>query len=324
MAYFEKRANGWRAQIRRKGWKNVAKTFRTKAAAERWAREVEQEMDVRTWVDEDSQAPKTLEELLVRYLNEVSIKKKGYEEEQYRLKTVIDDPMSQVPLDRLTTSMLAAWRDKRLQTVSNSTVRKDIAILNYAIGFAIREWGIAIRTNPLDNVSRPPASKARDRRLTPDESERFLKAFKTCRNLWIKPIVLFAMETAMRRGEILELTWDNVDVKKRTAFLPETKNGEARTVPLSENALSILKKLPKESNTVFDTTAYALRMAFGRARKRAGIDNFRFHDLRHEATSRFFEKGLNVMEVSSITGHKDLQMLKRYTHLRAEDIALKL
>jgi len=128
----------------------------------------------------------------------------------------------------------------------------------------------------------------------------------------------------MRRGEILQLTWDNVNLNTRTAFLPETKNGEARTVPLSENALSILKALPKQSDQVFDTTAYAIRMAFGRALKRAEIDDFRFHDLRHEATSRFFEKGLNMMEVSSITGHKDLQMLKRYTHLRAEDLALKL
>lgn len=131
MAYLEKRANGWRAQIRRKGWKQVTKTFRTKAAAERWAREVEQEMDVRTWVDEDSKAPKTLEELLNRYLKNVASKKKGYEEEKYRLKTVIDNPMSKVPLEKLSPSMLASWRDKRLQTVSNSTARKDMAILNY-------------------------------------------------------------------------------------------------------------------------------------------------------------------------------------------------
>ena len=324
MAYFEKRASGWRAQIRRKGWKHVAKTFRTKAAAERWAREVEQEMDVRTWVDEDSQAPKTLEGLLIRYLNEVAVKKKGYEEEQYRLKTAIEDPMAKVPLEKLSPSMLASWRDKRLQTVSNSTARKDLAILNYAIGFAIREWGLIIRTNPLDNVARPSAGKPRDRRLNSNEHECFLSSFNTCRNLWIKPIVLFAIETAMRRGEILELMWQNVNLEKRTAFLPKTKNGEARAVPLSEKAVSILRALPIQSDRVFDTTAYAIRMAFGRAVKRAEIENFRFHDLRHEATSRFFEKGLNVVEVSSITGHKDLRMLNNYTHLKAEDLALKL
>lgn len=324
MAYFEKRASGWRAQIRRKGWKQVAKTFRTKAAAERWAREVEQEMDTRTWVDEDSQAPKTLEELLTRYLDQVAIRKKGYEEEKYRLKTAIENPMAKVPLEKLSPSMLASWRDKRLQTVSNPTARKDIAILNYAIGFAIREWGLVIRANPLDNVSRPPAGKPRDRRLDSDEHDRFLKAFDTCRNLLIKPVVLFAIETAMRRGEILGLTWDNVNIEARTAFLPETKNGEARSVPLSGVAISILEGLPDPNGRVFKTTAYAIRMAFERALKRAEINDFRFHDLRHEATSRFFEKGLNVVEVSSITGHKDLKMLNAYTHLKAEDLALKL
>lgn len=324
MAYFEKRATGWRAQVRRKGWKQISKTFRTKAAAERWAREVEQEMDVRTWVDEDSQAPKTLEDLLRRYLDKVARKKKGYEEEKYRLKTAIEDPMAKVPLEKLSPSMLARWRDIRLETVSNSTARKDLAILNYAIGFAIREWGLVIRTNPLDNVSRPPAGKPRDRRLNDDEYDRLIRAFDTCRNHWIKPIVLFAIETGMRRGEILNLTWGNINFEARTALLPETKNGEARTVPLSKKAICLLKALPVQPGQVFETTAYAIRMAFGRALLRAEIDDFRFHDLRHEATSRFFEKGLNVVEVASITGHKDLKMLSNYTHLKAEDLALKL
>ena len=145
-----------------------------------------------------------------------------------------------------------------------------------------------------------------------------------CKNEKIKPIVLFAIETAMRRGEILSLEWRHVDLESRTAFLPETKNGDSRTVPLSEKALNILRELPLESDLVFATTSNSLRMAFDRALKRAELGDFRFHDLRYEATSRFFEKNLNVMEVSSITGHKDLRMLKRYTHLRAEDLALKL
>jgi len=324
MAYLEKRSNGWRAQIRRKGWKAVAKTFRTKAAAERWAREVEQEMDVRTWADADHAAPQNLEELLTRYLDEISIHKKNHQDEVYRMKNVMRDPLAQVPLDRLTPAMLATWRDKRLKSVSGPTVRKDISIINHALGLAIREWGVGIRVNPLDNVSRPAPSKSRDRRLSDQEYDGLLDAFKTCRNSWIKPIVMFAIETAMRRGEILSLTWNNINLEARTAFLPDTKNGESRTVPLSETALEILQSLPQESQQVFDTTAYSLRMAFDRAVKRAEIDNFRFHDLRHEATSRLFEKGLNIMEVSSITGHKDLRMLKNYTHLKAEDLALKL
>jgi integrase len=115
-------------------------------------------------------------------------------------------------------------------------------------------------------------------------------------------------------------------VRLQTAFLPETKNGESRGVPLSLAAIQVLKALPRSvSGAVFPgVTSEAIKRAFIRACRRAEIENFRFHDLRHEATSRLFEKNLDMMEVASITGHKTLQMLKRYTHLRAEDLARKL
>ena len=129
----------------------------------------------------------------------------------------------------------------------------------------------------------------------------------------------------MRRGELLGLEWQHVDLDKRTAYLPITKNGTNRTIPLSLKAIETLQLLPRDiSGRVFPLSATALRGLWARACKRAGIEDLRFHDLRHEATSRFFEKGLNVMEVAAITGHKDLRMLQRYTHLRAEDLAVKL
>ena len=134
----------------------------------------------------------------------------------------------------------------------------------------------------------------------------------------------------MRRGELLGLLWDNVDLERRSAFLPVTKNGESRGVPLSSRAVTVLRGLPAASNgRVFgELTRLALRLSlrlsFNRATRRAGITGLRLHDLRHEATSRFFEKGLNVMEVASVTGHKTLQMLKRYTHLSVTDLATRL
>jgi len=129
----------------------------------------------------------------------------------------------------------------------------------------------------------------------------------------------------MRRGELLSLRKDNVDLVSRVARLLETKNGSSREVPLSPRALDILKHLPSSTDAyVFPLTKESLRRTWGTACRRAGITNLRFHDLRHEATSRFFEHGLNVMEVASITGHRDLRMLKRYTHLKASNIALKL
>jgi integrase len=140
-------------------------------------------------------------------------------------------------------------------------------------------------------------------------------------------VVLFAIETGMRRGEILSLCWENVHLGKRYAHLPGTKNGDSRDVHLSALALDLLRDLPRNISSdqvVFPLHFEALKSAWGRACCRVGISDLRFHDLRHEATSRFFEKGLNVMEVAAITGHKDLRMLQRYTHLRAEDLALKL
>ena len=129
----------------------------------------------------------------------------------------------------------------------------------------------------------------------------------------------------MRRGEIAQLEWQHVDFKKCTALLPDTKNGEKRTIPLNSKCLAILKLLPRNINgRVFNMTPHAISYAFIRACKRAKLNGLHFHDIRHEAITRFFEIGLNVMEVSSISGHKTLQMLKRYTHLRAEELAKKL
>jgi integrase len=129
----------------------------------------------------------------------------------------------------------------------------------------------------------------------------------------------------MRQGELVGLRWEHIDLTRQIAHLPDTKNGESRTVPLSSTAISVLRSLPNGTCHVFPgLTTEAFKRAYIRAVRRAGIENLRFHDLRHEATTRLFEKGLNIMEVASITGHKDLRMLRRYTHLKAEDLAKKL
>ena len=197
-------------------------------------------------------------------------------------------------------------------------------------GVAQTEWGLenVLRTNPVSLISKPKAPRPRDRRLEEGELEKLLH-FNSCSNpnAWFRPLVLFAIETGMRRGEILSLTWENVHLGKRYVHLSDTKNGDSRDVPLSPQALELLGDLPgniRSDQVVFPLHFEALKSSWRRACCRAGISDFRFHDLRHEATSRFFEKGLNVMEVAAITGHKDLRILQRYTHLRAEDLALKL
>ncbi len=130
----------------------------------------------------------------------------------------------------------------------------------------------------------------------------------------------------MRQSELVHIRWQHIDLKRRTIFLPHTKNGDSRTVPLSTEAVAVLTGLPRGINgDLFSgVTTEAIKKAFIRAIRRTAIEDFHFHDLRHEATTRLFERGLNIMEVSSITGHKDLRMLRRYTHLKAEDLAKKL
>ena len=157
------------------------------------------------------------------------------------------------------------------------------------------------------------------------EEKLLLEGCSQSTNTYLKHLVVVAIETGMKRGELLKLEWKNISLTDRTAYLATTKNGSARTVPLSTRAIQELKTMPIDiSGKVFPLSETALRGLWCGTMKRTGLENLRLHDLRHEATTRFFELGLNVMEVSTITGHKDLRMLWRYTHIRASELALNL
>jgi len=226
------------------------------------------------------------------------------------------------------------------RTIAAKTVRNELAVLSAVFTHATAVLGMHGLVNPVLMIPRGsrPKAKGRDRRLADGEYEALLAACKADRNKWIAPVFEFAIETAARRGEIANLTWGDVDLANQTAKLRETKNGDDREIGLSTKAVKVLEGLdgrPKEGEAVagkpvFPISADIITQAFLRAKKRAGIADrdgaggLTFHDSRHEATSRLFEKGLNVMEAAAQTGHKTLQMLKRYTNLRAKDIATKL
>jgi integrase len=144
----------------------------------------------------------------------------------------------------------------------------------------------------------------------------------------MKPLIILAIETAMRRGEMLDLQWQHVDLVRCVAHLPLTKNGDSRDIPLSRRAIAILKGLKadkgRDAERVFPVTGNSIRLAFEHLRVRAGMKDFHFHDLRHEGITRLFERGLNIVEVSAISGHRELKMLQRYTHLRAVDLVSRL
>jgi integrase len=176
-------------------------------------------------------------------------------------------------------------------------------------------------------VKHPKVAAGRERRLQPGELEKLLEACSSSRSARLPDIVLLAIESAMRLGELLSLEWKDIDLEARTAHLPHTKNGEPRTVPLSAAAVTLLSTPPSPAlGRVFPqwSRATSFEHTSRRAVKLAGLDNLRFHDLRHEAAGRFFEKGLHPIQVAAITAHRTLQMLKRYTHLKAKDLALLL
>lgn len=332
MATFRKRGPyQWQAQVRKKGHPLQSKTFDTRAAAETWACAIEVEMDKGVFVSRAEAESTTLKELLERYLTEVTPLKKGAAPETIRLRAFMKHPLARRFVAGIRGVDIARYRDERLRKVSSATVKRDLVILGHVFEVARKEWGIHIH-NPVRDIKLPANGRARDRRLQPGqdgkegEEDRLVKACRKARNPFLVPIVRLALETAMRQGELICLRWEHIDLTRRIAHLPDTKNGESRTVPLSTTAINVLRSLPRSLHgQVFPClTTEAIKRSYIRAVRRAGIEDLRFHDLRHEATTRLFEKGLNIMEVASITGHKDLRMLRRYTHLKAEDLARKL
>lgn len=220
--------------------------------------------------------------------------------------------------------LLAQYRDKRLREVKPATVRREMAVLRHCIEVARKEWGLPIPRNPFLDLKLPSPGEGRDRRLHQGEWEIMTKEAYNSDNWFIGPFIELAVETGMRRGEIMKLLWANVDFENRLVFLPITKNGRPRKVPLSTRAMEVLSSLERTRERVFPITDYALRQAWLRILKECKITGLRLHDLRHESISRFFEQGLSLPEVAVISGHKSFSMLFRYTHIRAEDVAQKL
>lgn len=192
---------------------------------------------------------------------------------------------------------------------------------------ASKEFGIPLPSgNPVRLIRKPKQGAARDRRLTPEEWDALIEQCGKSRNPWLLPAVQISVATAMRQGELLALEWRMVDKRRRVAMLTMTKNGEARPVPLSSSALAVLDAIPANiKGRVIPLEKQTLYIAFKSACARAGINDFRWHDLRHEALSRLAERGdISMLEMAAVSGHKTLQMLKRYTHLQAENLAKKL
>lgn len=321
----------WESQVRRKGFPPQSKTFNTRADAELWAATIESEMGRGVFVDRSEAERNTLDDIINRFIQEFApfhykARLDGKEAWRFQCRH-LQTALGKFSLAALDQKLVAQYRDKRLAVVGSSTVRKELFMLSKILKFAEIECAITLpRGNPIEKIRKPVDSKSRDRRLTDGEWQRLEIECRKSRNIYLWPAVQLAVETGMRQGELLALTWKAMDLKRRFAFLEDTKTGEARAVPFSPTALTVLENLPKSiKGRIIPVERMTLFHAFQAACARADIEDFTWHDLRHEALSRLAERGdMSVLELAAVSGHKTIQMLKRYTHLQAEKLAEKL
>lgn len=344
MATITKTPSGtWKAIIRKVGWPTTSKTFRTKRDAMDWSRRTEDEMVRGVFIQRAQAERLTLENALDRYLKEVSITKSVFTQRGETSKSKqLKAELGKYSLAAITADLVAGYRDKRLEAGKKpNTVRLELALLGHLFTVAMQEWGIGLAYNPVANIRKPSPGEGRDRRLTLAEETKLIEAVSNHSNPMLGWIVRAALATGMRSSEIVTLRRSQVDIKRRVIRLTKTKNGSERTVPMTLEAKAIFEEAlanpvrPIDCDLIFfgepgkdknTRKPYAFNKVFGQIKKGKdiGLGDLHFHDLRHEAVSRLVEAGLSDQKVSAISGHKSMQMLKRYTHLRAEDLVDEL
>ena len=323
----EHKKGGWRAIVHNsKEGIYTSKVCRTKGQAERWARDTEDSIADGTYNDNpDANLP--FKSIIKRYIETVSINKKGYDAEASRLNAMAKRNIGKKKFSAITVADVVCYRKERKRQVKNDTIIRELNLISTIFNHARREWSMNIKNPALSkNVKRPVADEGRTRRLKTGEYQLMVDSLSAARNKQVLPFFLLAIETACRRSELLSLKWKDIDLDRQIADLHNTKNGIPRTVPLSSKAVDILKAIKSDSTNgkVFNMSANAVKCVWRRAVERAGIEGLRLHDMRHEAASRLFEKGLDSMLVAKVTGHKDLRMLERYTQVPASKIAKML
>ena len=378
MASFRKRGElQWQARVRRRGYPDQVKTFNTRADAEEWARAIEHQIDRGAFVSRTEAEATTLYEALSRYEREITAHKKGEVAERSVLRIWKASELAIRTMPAIRSSDIAKLRDQWLKSVKPATVLRRFQVLSHVFNIARKEWGMESLSNPLELVRKPQPNNARTRRLIMESCEGLTKGSEpvaspgacteqdpsrstqddelariiaATTSTTLPAIIQLALETAMRRSEIVSLRWEHIDLKDRVAHLPKTKNGDSRDVPLSSKAVAVFESLtvanastPQEINDtrVFQIRSDAVTRAFERAVTRARkvyetecqkakikpalryLTDLRFHDLRHEATSRLAEI-FPMHELTKITGHKEPRMLMRYYHPRAKDLAKRL
>jgi integrase len=326
MASFRQRNGRWQARVRRQGHPDEVRTFTSRHDAEKWARSVETEIDRGSYLSTAEAQKYTFADLIDRYLREVLRGNRHEKLHAYRFRAMARSSLGRLNVVSMTPAAVAKYRDDRLCVVSAGAVIRELACISSIINHARKEWGISV-ANPVQLVRKPSAPRGRERVVSDGELASLVEVLQPVakRSIWMRPLVLLALETAMRRGELLSLRWGDVDLDAHTAKLLETKNGEGRVVPLSSKAVEILREMPRDiSGRVIPMTGFAVSKAWTTATIRAGLTDLHFHDLRHTAITRMAAKLPNLIELAAVSGHKSLRMLQRYYHPNPQALARKL
>ena len=322
MGCVRKRGKSWNAQVRISGWRSFTKTFKTKLDATEWVINFEKEVRSKPIPEKDIKSLK-LKDLFNRYKVEILPKLKSYKIVCYKLNVLSRSWLGDIKVINLTKRHLEQFCADRKLIVKGGTIRSELMLIQRVFKIAIDKWDYGIPFNAFNRLDIPSPHKPRTRRLVSNELSDLISNAEKQRNKYISTIIQFAVETGMRRSEILKLTWNDVNLETGIASLYDTKNGDDRHIPLTKTAIQLLSNLTQSSEFVFPISANCLRLAWERCRNKSNIKGLRFHDLRHEAVSRFFEMGLSVPEVALISGHKDVRQLFRYTHLKPENLIAK-
>lgn len=324
MAAVRKRINkagqvSYFVEIRKKGFPAQRSTFKKMSDAKAWASQIESDIQTGKIKTQIAASQHTLTETIDRYSKTILQQKKSAANQARQLNWW-SDQIGVYALSEIKRDTIAQCRDKLLETKSAGTVTGYLAALSHLFTVAVNDWEW-IDNNPVSRVSKPKLPKGRDRTLSDSEREKLLHACKLSSNKYLYTIVVLALSTGMRKSEILNLRWSDIDISKNQIILRDTKNGDKRNVPLFDKALELVKALKQTSNTELlfpgrnKAKPVLIDVPFVAAVKAANIDNFTFHDLRHSAATYALQSGAGYVELAALLGHKTLDMVKRYAHV---------
>ena len=334
MACIEKRVHSsgaitYRVRIRVMGSPNISESFPTRRAAKEWADKMEAEVRLGRYFGRTESKERTFAELADRYLSQEN---PSNSKSFHKCKIQIlwwKDRLKDYYLCRITSSIISEFKDELLKEKtpkgtlrSQSTANRYLAALSGAFSMAVKELGW-LKENPVSNISRFKEGKARERFLIKEEIDKLLEVCKESKSPHLYPVTLFALSSGARRGEILGLKWKDVDFSRKTATFRDTKNGEHRSIPLSDALAECLWKEQRLRNLLNEYVFPSadgkrpgdIREAWENALKKAGLSGVCFHTLRHTVASHLTMGGASAIEVGAILGHKTLAMVKRYSHL---------